>query len=143
MNQTPALSEIEVPRLSEAERSSVYHLESDLRDKAREYLGRLANAKVIKLHGSAFSEAGVPDTILIWLGLAVWFEWKRPGEKAKRHQLLQMHRLSHAGSPTAVCRSLRDVEEVLDTIRETRLASLASGRAAWLIEIGAPSEIRR
>lgn len=120
-----------VPPLTDRQRRHVYRREAPLRDAARRYLSKLDHAKIIKFHGSAFTEAGTPDTLLVWHGLACWFEWKRGGESAEKIQAARIRRLRYCGSPCYVCSTMGDVESALGDIIAHRLDS-SNGRACWL-----------
>jgi len=105
-----------IPPLTDRQRLHIYRRESLLRDACHRYLAKLDHAQVIKMHGSAFSKAGVPDTLLVWRGLAVWFEWKVPGGKVSKIQEVRMRRLEHCLSRCFVCSTLGDVEAALIAI---------------------------
>lgn len=77
----------------------------------------------LKIHGSEFQRAGVPD-ILFWCAsigsasqddecLPFAFEVKRPGCKASPIQEVQFERMKRAGVITAVVRSVDEVRVIL------------------------------
>jgi Holliday junction resolvase len=71
---------------------------------------------VVKLHGSAYSLAGIPDVMCLKDGRAYFIEFKRDGEEPTR---LQQHRLGELiahGCPSTVCRSAGDVREFLGAV---------------------------
>lgn len=69
-----------------------------------------------KLHGSAYSMAGLPDVLCIKAGRAVWLEAKRPGEEPTKIQEHRMRELSAAGCPTAVVRSAQEARVFLESV---------------------------
>lgn len=123
---------IQRPVVPEPSPPKAYRNESALRDAARKYLSTIKRSKVIKHHGEAMSEAGIPDTQFVWLGMSIWFEWKLPGRGGRRIQDVQIRRLIHAGSPAFIATSLRDIKDALDTIIGERFI-VVDGRPAWLI----------
>jgi hypothetical protein len=56
---------------------------------------------------------GVPDVCIIHDGRAYWLELKAPKGKTSPQQDTTIALLEHAGSPTAICRSIDDVRDAL------------------------------
>lgn len=69
-----------------------------------------------KMHGSAFSVAGLPDVLCIKDGRAVWMEAKRPGEEPTRIQSHRMRELASFGCPTAVVTSAAEARVFLEAV---------------------------
>lgn len=70
----------------------------------------------MKIHGNAFTTAGVPDVLVVKNGRAAWMECKRPGEEPTRIQQHRMRELATAGCPVAVVRSASDARRFLETV---------------------------
>lgn len=68
---------------------------------------------VMKVHGSNYQRAGVPDLLAIKNGQAYWFEVKTPDGKVSRLQEITIEDLRRFGSVADVVRSVEDVKEVL------------------------------
>ena len=56
---------------------------------------------------------GVPDVLIVYAGLAYWLELKAVKGKTSPQQDATIALLEHAGSPTAICRSIDDVRDAL------------------------------
>ena len=69
---------------------------------------------VVKLHGSHFQRAGLPDLLALRDGQTVFFEVKRPGEKPTKLQKHVLDELVARGFVACVVRSVADVEMVLE-----------------------------
>jgi hypothetical protein len=67
-------------------------------------------AKRLKAMGTV---PGTPDLLLIHRGAACWLELKRKGGYLSPAQSYCHQRLSEAGSPVSVCRTIEDVEAAL------------------------------
>jgi Holliday junction resolvase len=78
--------------------------------------GRALGWWVTKIHGSAYSTAGIPDVLAIKDGRAAWLECKRPGEEPTKIQLHRMRELSAAGCPVAVVTSAADARAFLENV---------------------------
>lgn len=70
----------------------------------------------MKVHGSAYQTAGLPDVLVIKDGKAAWMEAKRPGQEPTRIQEHRMRELSAAGCPVAVVHSAADALHFLEAI---------------------------
>jgi Holliday junction resolvase len=70
----------------------------------------------IKMHGSQYSLAGLPDVLCLKDGKAYWIEFKRPGEDPTRIQQHRIRELIEHGCPATVCRSAGDVREFLEAV---------------------------
>lgn len=67
----------------------------------------------LKIHGSEFQRAGVPD-ILFWKGIPFAFEVKVPGRgRLSKIQAVQLERMERAGVICAVVRSVDEVRAIL------------------------------
>lgn len=71
---------------------------------------------VVKLHGSAYSLAGIPDVMCLRDGKAYFIEFKRPGEEPTKIQQHRLRELISHGCPSTVCRSAGDVREFLEAV---------------------------
>lgn len=71
----------------------------------------------MKIHGNAFTTAGVPDILAIKDGRAFWLECKRPGEDPTKVQMHRMRELFAAGCPVAVVTSAADARNFLEASR--------------------------
>lgn len=69
-----------------------------------------------KMHGSAFSVAGLPDVLCIKDGRAVWMEAKRPGEEPTKIQSHRMRELASFGCPSAVVTSAAEARHFLENV---------------------------
>lgn len=70
----------------------------------------------VKLHGSAYSLAGIPDVLCLKDGKAYFIEFKRPGEEPTKLQQHRLRELISYGCPSTVCRSAGDVREFLEAV---------------------------
>ena len=70
----------------------------------------------MKLHGSAYQTAGVPDILVIYRGEPWFFEVKQPGEKPSPIQEHIMRKLREAGARARVVHSWAEVEEQLRAV---------------------------
>jgi Holliday junction resolvase len=71
---------------------------------------------VVKIHGSAYQMAGLPDILAIKNGRAVWMEVKVPGNEPSRIQLHRMRELATAGCSVAVVYSAADARHFLENV---------------------------
>lgn len=102
-------------------------------------LRAIPNGYALKIHGSEFQRAGVPD-ILFWKGhpdaaspALIWdgngeivgevelsipfaFEVKQPGKKATPIQKVQLDRMERAGVQCAIVRSVAEVRAILGSL---------------------------
>jgi Holliday junction resolvase len=70
----------------------------------------------IKLHGGAYSLAGLPDVLCLKDGRAYWIEFKRPGCEPTRLQQHRIRELIACGCPATVAHSAGDVREFLEAV---------------------------
>ena len=70
----------------------------------------------MKVHGSAYQRAGIPDIIGCARGRFFGLEVKRPGERPTKIQRYELAKLDKAGAITGVVRSVEDAQEVLRKI---------------------------
>lgn len=71
----------------------------------------------MKIHGNAFTAAGVPDVLAVKGGRAFWMECKRPGEEPTKVQVHRMRELASAGCPVAVVTSAADARHFLENVQ--------------------------
>ena len=84
-------------------------IEHSIRRMIRDELGGMS----IKLHGSPYQEAGLPDLVVILRGRVFWLEVKRPGRKLTRVQSLVHERLRANGAQCYVVYSVEEARAVL------------------------------
>ncbi len=72
-----------------------------------------AGCMTVKMHGGPFSDAGMPDLLLIRGGRLWAAEVKRPGKKPTPVQLAFMARLERFGVPCAVLTDVESLESLL------------------------------
>ena len=84
--------------------------------KAIIYVIRDAGGYAIKVHGSAYSEAGTPDINGCYKGLSIWIEAKTPGQKPSALQRSRLRTWEKAGALTMWCDNVAPVRELLKTI---------------------------
>lgn len=70
----------------------------------------------MKIHGNAYTMAGVPDVLAVKDGRAVWMECKRPGEQPTRIQSHRMRELAEAGCKVAVVTSASEARGFLESV---------------------------
>lgn len=70
---------------------------------------------VVKLHGSPFATAGLPDLLALKAGRAWFFEVKGPDGVVSKLQAAMLERLRSAGCTAGVVRSVADVDQLLRT----------------------------
>lgn len=70
-----------------------------------------------KLHGSAYSLAGLPDVLAIKDGRAAFIEVKVPGNRPTRIQEHRMRELAAAGAAVAVVTSAGEARAFLEQVR--------------------------
>ena len=93
-------------------------LESAITDDIMAKLRAIPGGYAVKIHGSAFSRAGVPDVLFWWwepsnTPVSFAFEVKRPGKKPSEIQEVQMDRLQKAGVSCHVVHSSQEVRSIL------------------------------
>lgn len=83
-------------------------------------LNKLPNCRAVKLHGSAYSNAGEPDIYGCISGRMFVIEVKRPSENPTRLQEWTLNQWSRAGACAITARSVQDalgaVRALVDTI---------------------------
>jgi Holliday junction resolvase len=88
--------------------------ESKLIDSIRLYINK-RGGKVIKLHQSGFSEAGVPDLIIFLPSFGtLMLEAKAPGKVPTTLQLQKMKEINNAGGIAMWCDTFGGFLKVLD-----------------------------
>lgn len=55
---------------------------------------------------------GIPDTLILRSGIAVFIEWKQPGKKPEELQLYRHRKLSDQGFKTLVVTDLKQLENL-------------------------------
>lgn len=74
---------------------------------------------VLKIHGSPFQHAGLPDVLAIRRKVAIFVETKRPGGKPSKLQLVVTNKIKlEAGSPTVVVSTVHEAETIGPIMRE-------------------------
>lgn len=89
--------------------------EKDIENKIKAYL-KDAGAYVVKHHGGLFSASGVPDLLCCYKGMFIAFEVKAKKGKATPLQKVHIHRIVDAGGRAYIVKSLREVEEIIETL---------------------------
>lgn len=67
----------------------------------------------IKIHGSEYQMAGLPDVLALKDGRAYWLEVKRPGGKATALQLRMIEKLKECGCVAGVVYSVEDARRLV------------------------------
>lgn len=98
--------------------------ESTLTARILKALNRLPRTKAIKLHGSAYQEAGTPDILCVSWGVPFLLEVKMPGEKPEPIQRHRMRQWCEAGAGSGVVSS---VEEAVDVVTNGVARTTISG----------------
>ena len=83
-----------------------------MRMLAAEYPG----AVVRKRHGSVYSTLGDPDLTILYRGIHVECELKRPGEEPTPLQLHRLAEWGRAGAVTAVVHSVAEMRQVMQAL---------------------------
>ena len=73
------------------------------------------SAKLYKIHGSQYQEAGIPDIIGCVDGRFVGIEVKTPTGRVSKAQELQLRKLKAAGGIVGVARSVEEAMELVAT----------------------------
>ena len=68
----------------------------------------------LKVHGSPYQRAGVPDLLCCHKGRFYAFEVKRPGERPTPLQSHELQQVQTAGGVSAVVTSVEDVQEWME-----------------------------
>ena len=68
----------------------------------------------MKIHGSPYQLAGVPDLLVLCGGLAYFLEVKLPGERPTKIQRHRMAEIELVGG--AVCAVVRSVDEAAEVV---------------------------
>lgn len=92
--------------------------EKQIENQIKRYLERLEAMGIawhMKVHGSMFQKAGVPDIIAVINGRFVGIEVKRPGGVVSKLQEYHIRKINEAGGAAFVAYS---VEEVKDKLRQ-------------------------
>lgn len=69
------------------------------------------DAMVLKIHGSPYQPAGLPDLLVLRAGVASWIEVKMPGNKPTMLQHAMHARLREHGCDVLVASSTEEVTE--------------------------------
>ena len=67
----------------------------------------------MKLHGGPMQRAGVPDLLVLYCGVAFFFELKAPDGEATKLQLHTMQQIKDAGGTVSVVRSAQEAMEII------------------------------
>ena len=84
--------------------------ESNLVSSIRKYLRSINGIKVIKIHGSSYTEIGTPDLIGCYQGRMFLIEVKMPGNHPTPIQIHRMKQWENAGAIVFVANDLKEVE---------------------------------
>jgi len=87
-------------------------MEKQIVNKIQTYL-HVQGAWVMKVHGSLFQRAGIPDLIGVLRGRFLAIEVKRPGRQPTRLQAYVLGQIQRAGGLAFVADSVDVVREVL------------------------------
>jgi hypothetical protein len=71
---------------------------------------------VFKVHGSETMMAGLPDHVIVYRGVPVYFEVKTPTGQLSDRQRYVMRQLVKAGAVVGVPRSVADASAMLDEV---------------------------
>lgn len=70
----------------------------------------------IKTHGTTTGRTGIPDLIAIYRGRGLALEAKQPGNHPTRLQQHELDRARNAGAITAVIRTPRELDQLLNQL---------------------------
>ena len=87
--------------------------ETQLSKKVLNYLNSLPSCKAIKIHGSAYQEAGTPDILCCHKGHLVFIELKVSNNEPTNIQLTRLCQWELAGATATVCWSLDEVKNLI------------------------------
>lgn len=91
-----------------------------------------------RTHGGGRTKRGLPDICIVYRGLAIWIELKKPGGVASKLQLRRIKEIKSAGGLAAVADCVANVQSVLQAAKG-RLDQLERARASILAgEIESP-----
>lgn len=90
--------------------------EKTVENQIKRYLDRLG-VWYMKVHGSAFQKAGVPDLIACIGGRFVGIEVKRPGGRVSPLQKLNIEEIQRSGGVAFVAYSVEDVRREIEKLR--------------------------
>lgn len=90
--------------------------EKTIENQIKRYLDRLG-VWYMKVHGSAFQKAGVPDLIACIGGRFVGIEVKRPGGRVSPLQKLNIEEIQRSGGVAFVAYSVEDVRREIEKLR--------------------------
>lgn len=107
-------------------------LESHLKKDVDKFLKHQMQSGVlwyVKIHGSGWQRAGVPDFLLNVMGLFCAIELKRPGWRlgVRPAQERQIEFINRSHGNTAVCDSLEDVQAVVARLMDVAQAVRDAG----------------
>lgn len=90
--------------------------EKTIENQIKRYLDRLS-VWYMKVHGSMYQKAGVPDIIACVDGVFVGIEIKRPGGKVSALQQFQIDEINRNGGYAFVAYSVEDVRREIEKLR--------------------------
>lgn len=90
--------------------------EKNIENQIKRYLDRLG-CWYMKVHGSAFQKAGVPDLIACIGGRFVGIEVKQPGGRVSPLQKLNIEEIQRSGGVAFVAYSVEDVRREIEKLR--------------------------
>lgn len=91
-------------------------LEKHIENQIKRYLDRLG-VWYMKVHGSMYQRAGVPDIIACVDGVFVGIEVKRPGGIVSPLQQLNIDKINRSGGYAFVAYSVEDVQRKIAELR--------------------------
>jgi hypothetical protein len=95
--------------------------EHDLRRKVAAWLRTKPEWYFLKIHGSRYQRAGVPDWLLCIDGRLLAIELKVPGGCLSALQWKEMRKLYDAGAVVQVCCSLEEFQKTANGVQENWL----------------------
>lgn len=86
-----------------------------------------------KIHGGPLQQAGLPDLSIVYRGIPVWVELKRPGGRLTKLQARTLQAIRAAGGVAEVAESAGELAELLERVRERKVHE-ANDLNGWLNE---------
>jgi hypothetical protein len=91
--------------------------ESNLKRQVMRMLSaEFPGAVVRKRHGTVYTTAGDPDLMILFRGVHIECELKRPGEQPTQIQVHRLQQWSAAGAVTAVVHSVVEMRQVMQSV---------------------------
>lgn len=67
----------------------------------------------------SLSNRGVPDRMFMKLGIVFFIEFKSPGKKPTKFQLLQINKIAQSGIMVFVCDDIDQGKQIIDNFKAT------------------------